>query len=42
MWTWPWDAYKNIKGTFYYGFSPLTTTGVAIRYWVSREYFIIG
>lgn len=33
---------KNIKGTFYYGFIPLTTNGIGTGYGVSGEYSIIG
>ena len=27
-----------MKGTFYYGFIPLTTNGVGMGYWVSGEF----
>lgn len=31
---------KKIKGTFYYGFIPLTINGIGTGYWVSGEYSI--
>lgn len=33
---------KKIKGTFYYGFIPLTINGIGTGYWVSEEYSITG